>query len=47
MELYNEIIKFGKYLNSIRLHEGLVVIDLKLPLVWKDKEVLKEVIKYK
>lgn len=42
MELYNEIIKFGKYLNSIRLHEGLVVIDLKLPLVWKDKEVLSE-----
>lgn len=42
MELYNEIIKFGDYFNSLRMHEGLLVIDLKLPLGWKDKEVLVE-----
>ena len=42
MGLYNEIAKFSKYFNSLRMHEGLVVIDLKLPNQWKDKEVLSE-----
>lgn len=42
MGLYGEIIKFNKYFNSLRMHEGLLVIDLKLPLQWKDKEVLTE-----
>lgn len=42
MGLYNEIAKFGKYFNSLRMHEGLVVIDLKLPIEWKDKEVLSD-----
>ena len=40
MGLYNEILRFDKYFNSLRMHEGLIVIDLKLPLNWKDKEVL-------
>jgi hypothetical protein len=42
MGLYNEIIKFNQYFNSLRMHEGLLVVDLKLPLQWKDKEVLSE-----
>ena len=42
MDLYNAIIKFSEYFNSLRMHEGLVVIDLKLPLGWKDKEILSE-----
>jgi hypothetical protein len=42
MALYNEIVKFSKYFNSLRMHEGLIVIDMKLPLQWKDKEVLME-----
>ena len=42
MGLYNEIIKFNKYFNSLRMHEGLLVIDLKLPVQWKDQEVLRD-----
>jgi hypothetical protein len=42
MGLYTEISKFNNYFNSIRMHEGLVVIDLKLPIQWKDKEVLSD-----
>ena len=41
MGLYNEILKFGEYFNSVRMHEGLIVIDLKLPINWKDVEVLR------
>jgi len=41
MGLYNEISKFGEYFNSVRMHEGLIVIDLKLPIDWKDVEVLR------
>tara|TARA_R110002020_G_scaffold214696_9_gene421801 strand:+ start:35 stop:466 length:432 start_codon:yes stop_codon:yes gene_type:complete len=41
MGLYNEILKFGEYFNSVRMHEGLIVIDLKLPIDWKDVEVLR------
>ncbi len=41
MGLYNEIIKFTQYFNSLRMHEGLIVIDMKLPLQWKDKEILQ------
>ena len=40
MGLYNEILKF-EYFNSVRMHEGLIVIDLKLPIDWKDVEVLR------
>jgi len=42
MGLYDEITKFNKYFNSLRMHEGLIVIDLKLPLKWKDKEILAD-----
>ena len=42
MSLYDEITKFTKYFNSIRMHEGLIVVDLKLPLKWKDKEILAD-----
>ena len=41
MGLYNEILKFGEYFNSVRMHEELIVIDLKLPINWKDVEVLR------
>jgi len=41
MGLYEEIVKFGEYFNSVRMHEGLIVIDLKLPINWKDVEVLR------
>ena len=41
MGFYNEILKFGEHFNSVRMHEGLIVIDLKLPIDWKDVEVLR------
>ena len=41
MGLYDEILKFDEYFNSLRMHEGLIVIDLKLPINWKDVEVLR------
>ena len=40
MNLFDNISKFGPYFNSIRMHEGLILIDMKLPKVWKDKEIL-------
>ena len=42
MSLYTEILKLDEYFSSIRLHEGLLVIDLQLPKKWKIKEVLNE-----
>ena len=40
MSLYTEILKLDGYFTSIRLHEGLLVIDLKLPKKWLIKEVI-------
>jgi hypothetical protein len=40
MNLFDNISKFGPYFNSIRMHEGLILLDMKLPKVWKDKEIL-------
>ena len=40
MNLFNNISKFGPYFNSIRMHEGLILVDMKLPKIWKDKEIL-------
>tara|TARA_R110002012_G_scaffold255557_3_gene435565 strand:+ start:771 stop:1238 length:468 start_codon:yes stop_codon:yes gene_type:complete len=40
MTLYEQISKLGGYFNSLRLHEGLLVVDLKLPIEWKVKEIV-------
>ena len=40
MSLFNNISKFGPYFTSIRMHEGLMLVDMKLPKIWKDKEIL-------
>ena len=40
MGLYEEISKLSGYFNSLRIHEGLLVIDLKLPIDWKVKEIV-------
>ena len=40
MTLYEQISKLGGYFNSLRLHEGLLVVDLKLPTEWKIKEIV-------
>ena len=42
MSLYTEILKLDEYFNSIRLHEGLLVIDLQLPKKWLIKEVINQ-----
>ena len=40
MNLYNNIEKFGDYFNSIRSHEGLILVDMVLPLNWEVTKVL-------
>ena len=41
MNLYNNIQQFGDYFNSIRIHEGLLLIDMVLPSNWEDIKVLQ------
>ena len=40
MSFYEQILKLDSHFHSLRLHEGLLVIDLKLPIGWKIKEVI-------
>ena len=40
MSLFDNISKLGPYFTSIRMHEGLILVDMKLPKIWKDKEIL-------
>ena len=40
MSLFDNISQLGSYFTSIRMHEGLILVDLKLPKIWKDKEIL-------
>jgi hypothetical protein len=40
MNLYNNIQQFGTYFNSIRIHEGLLLVDMILPINWEDIKVL-------
>lgn len=40
MNLYNNIEQFGDYFNSIRSHEGLILVDMVLPLNWEVTKVL-------
>ena len=42
MNIYDDILELDGFFNSIRRHEDFIVIDLKLPLNWQDKYVLKE-----
>ena len=42
MSLYKEILQFDDFFYSIRVHEGYLVIDLKLPINWEDKRVLAQ-----
>lgn len=42
MSLYTEILKLDGYFNSIRLHEGLLIVDLKIPIKWEIKKVLNQ-----
>ena len=41
MELYTYIHSLHDYFHSIRLHQGILLVDLKLPIDWVVKEVLK------
>ena len=40
MTFYEQITKLDGHFHSLRLHEGLLVVDLKLPHNWKVKEVI-------
>jgi len=40
MTFYEQITKLEGYFHSLRLHEGLLVVDLKLPNNWKVKEII-------
>ena len=40
MSLFDNISELGPYFTSIRMHEGLMLVDMKLPKIWKDKEIL-------
>ena len=40
MNLFDNISELGPYFTSIRMHEGLILLDMKLPKIWKDKEIL-------
>ena len=40
MEIYNFIKKYEGYFHSIRLHDQILLLDLKFPKDWKIKEVL-------
>ena len=40
MNLYTNIQQFGDYFNSIRIHEGLILVDMVLPLNWEVTKVL-------
>ena len=39
MSLYKEIKKFDSYFNSVRIHEGLLIVDVILPTGWEDKDL--------
>ena len=41
MELYAYIHSLHDHFHSIRLHQGILLVDLKLPIDWVVKEVLK------
>ena len=40
MGIHKEIDKYGGYFHSIRLHDSIVLLDLKLPAQWEIKKIL-------
>ena len=40
MGIFNEIEKYGEYFHSIRLHDSILLLDLKLPTDWQIKNIL-------
>ena len=40
MGIHKEIDKYGGYFHSIRLHDSIVLLDLKLPVQWEIKKIL-------
>jgi hypothetical protein len=43
MSLYKELKQYGELFHSIRFHQGLMLLDLKLPTKWKVKEILSSI----
>ncbi len=43
MSLYSELKQYGDLFHSIRFHQGLMLLDLKLPTNWKVKEILTSI----
>jgi len=41
MKLYDNILELGNLFHSMRMHEDFIVIDLKLPVHWEDKNILE------
>ena len=42
MSLYNEIEIFKDLFHGVRIHEDLIIIDLKLPITWEEKKILQQ-----
>ena len=40
MNMYNLIEKYKEYFHSVRLHDSILLLDLKLPSQWEIKKVL-------
>tara|TARA_R110001592_G_scaffold61361_4_gene187025 strand:- start:2614 stop:3030 length:417 start_codon:yes stop_codon:yes gene_type:complete len=40
MGIHKEIDKYGGYFHSIRLHDSIMLLDLKLPAQWEIKKIL-------
>lgn len=42
MELYDHISEFKEYFNSIRLHNDIIILDIKLPVNWEFSKLVKD-----
>tara|TARA_R100000322_G_scaffold61607_1_gene38291 strand:- start:235 stop:675 length:441 start_codon:yes stop_codon:yes gene_type:complete len=42
MSLYSEIETFKNLFHGVRIHEDLIIIDLKIPINWEDKKILQQ-----
>ena len=40
MGIFNEIEKYGDYFHSVRLHDVILLLDLRLPSEWEIKKIL-------
>jgi len=41
MTIYTVIKKYEKYFHSIRLHDTILLVDLKLPINWQIQDLLR------